>query len=423
MFNYQTAFVRERAPRSPWVTKDLSNEKMVDINHDYLEVILELTNPLYVGSVNVNVKDIPTYLQSSTSSLTLTEFLASLGVAGLPLSDFRPNTNYTWANWADAFQAGYDVDLVHPTFSPDVPVNREDKTDLRIEKEGVDPRVFFDECLVTVNGLLHRTNFVGESVHVIDGGKSNMVSKKNQIGILHLGNLGKVTCVPICKRDISQGLADRPNFQMLSEVAYIKVNEDVGSLEGKSVLLSIGGYLLLPENDDIHRVADGIYKLEVRNQPWIQRFFDAKSRISMSCVDGQLSKSTVNPNQVVLEEFYSDESLINLFTLSQSFFIVIDTPSINFEKEYIEFDGLPGRYISHVKPTYPLITGFGAMSEYWHKWEYDRYVLSTLDMLLPNYAFETTDWRKLISVDDSRVSAKPDSLSKGYLLKIGKQTN
>lgn len=417
MFSFKKAFVREIGPRSLWVEKDVSGEQMIDLYNNYQAVTLVLTNPLYESDIAVDLNEIPTYLKAKISQETLAEFLVRIDNAGLPMMETVPELSTSDVIWMDGFRAGYQIDLAHPTIDFSVDLDRSDKTDIRITKEGVDPKRLFDECIFTVNGLIHKSNFIGDAVHLMDGGRTNRVSNKNQLGILYFGNIGTVKEVPIKEENVSAGLRGQP----LKEAVFLDINKEVGDLTNKSVLLSIGGYLLIPEEDYFYRVGDGVYKLEFRNQPWLQRYYDSKKRTCMACLDKHLSKSTVNPSQVSIEEFYSDEVITAMMTQLNSFFIVIDSPNLNFEKEYLEFGEMPGHYVSYEEPKLPLVTDLGVLSEYWYKKEYDRYSLSTIDTLNPNYLFETTDWKTGNSVDDSKVTSDPYNFTKGFMLRIFKQ--
>jgi len=417
MFTYKKALIKEKVSRPVWIERDVLNENMVDLFNDYFEVVLVLTNPFYPNEVGVHLKEIPDYLDPRLPNRTVSQFLTDLGNDGLPILDAVPSNNFIWAEYKDGFMAGYNIDLVDPDTHFTVGVPRAVQVDLRLTKEGVVPLDFYKNCLVTVNGLLHRLNYVGDSIHVIGGGKSNYLTNKNHIGVFNLGMLGELTTVPISKFDISSGNEHQPMY----EATYVAVHESAGDLTNKTVLLSIGGYLHIPSRGDVTRAGERLYQIRFKDMPFARRFYEMRDRTDVSEWTDHLDVSTNNDAQVSVAQLYSDETLTKLLLSSKSFFIIVDTPDVVFEKVYLEDNHLPGSFIHHEEPLYPLISSDGAMAEYWFHKENDRYVIKTADLYRPNYLFETTNWKEMISIDNKRVPSNPVSFGGGYFLKIGTQ--
>ncbi|MBE0438324.1 MAG: hypothetical protein IBX57_00960 [Gammaproteobacteria bacterium] len=418
MYTFINAFVKEKTPRSVWIEKDISSETMNYIFSNYLDVLLVLDTPFIEKPQTINIRDLPPHFEAQRSFKTLIEWLVSIGSFGLELTDFFPDLNYVTAEYRNAFQAGYDAQLVNPNQHHTVNSARYDQTDLRITREGTDYLKLYNECLFTVNGILHRTNYVEDALHVVDGGKSNQVSGENHLGIYHLGMLGNIKLVPITREHVHSNGLEQP----LGEVAYIKIDERYENLEGKTVLMSLGGYLhILDEGGVLSRVNERLVRVNFKDYNLPARVYDLMKRIDTSRITRKLSKSTVNPKQFSVAELYSDDVIKDYCSMSQSFFIIVDTPTIHVDKETPEFSSLPGKFYYRPQPKYPMITYLGVMSDYWVKKERDIHVLSMRDHLKPNYIYETTHWRSLNSIDDSKVPSNMYEFNRGYLLKLSKQ--
>lgn len=416
MYQYIRAIVKEPGRTGRWVEEHLGHRVISEIYNEYPEVYLVITHTAYPNGEKkaLRLKDVPSELHANQSTLKVSDWLASVSGYGLPLRDELPKIETVFAPFGDAWQAGYDIQPVHRTKHHESEVPVSEKLDLRVTKDGVDYQQLFDECLVTVNGLFHRTNYATDALHVVDGAKSGFHANRNAVGLYRLGVLGNVTTVPIKEEHIHKGIDD----QRLGEYAYITIDESV-DLEGKSVLLVIGGYLHTV-GQVYSRVGERIYMVNFNNYPLPQRLLEMKGLIDMSPITDVMSRSSVNPDQMSVEELYSDEVITALLTLSQSFFVVIDTPDLVVEREQLEFMQLPGRYISHLPPRFPMVVSLGRFAEYWVRKEQDRYVLATEEDFETYYTFETTQWKNEHSIDSTRVPYKRFDFKRAHFLKIGK---
>lgn len=415
MFTYIRAIVKKNEPRALWVEEDIANKPFKEIYQEYREVYFILTSPFHSEEVSLKLSDISLSYKLTNSNLKPQEWLNSLGNVSLAVSDFFPGLDLVYAKYRNAWRAGYDIQPVSRTMHPDIYQDDFDKCDIRLTKDGVDYQRMFDECLVTVNGLFHRTNFVSDALHVIDAGKSGRYANENHVGIYHLGKLGKLTTIPIKEEDIFKGSEDKP----LGEKAYITIDTEE-DLTNKSVLLCISGYLHYP-GKQVNRVGINKYSVDFKNYPLVHRFYEARKTIDYRDIESLMSKSTVNVDQIAVDEIYSDAVIKALLTMSQSFFVIVDTPELHCELNLVEHDGLPGTYIHNEFPVYPVIAGLGKFHDYWVKEEDSKYVIKVKHGLEPNYQFDTTNWRDFISVDPARVTTKTDNFARLFFLKIGKQ--
>lgn len=412
MYSYQRGIIKELGPRGKWIERDLSDTPVKDLFVEFEKVYIVLSHPLIEGQIALNRDSIPKHMAPMLITATVNDWLASLGTLSLPTTNEVPDIEVVYAKYRDAWQAGYDINPVGRDLHPDQAIPDADKVDLRLTRSGIDYYKMYKECLITVNGLIHRNNFTSNGLHVIDGAKKK---NNNLVGIYHLGELGMVDQVPILPEHVIKG----PNEQPLSEVVYLKLDDSV-DIANKSVLLSIGGYLHYPDTM-VKQAGERLWRIEFKDYPWPQRYLEMKKLIDVSNIERHLDKSTVNDDQIDVSQLYSEMVINELFTLSQSFFIVVNTPELILEKEHLEFTQLPRRFVSHSPAEYPLIFGLGKMYEYWVKKEHKQYLLALHDTLHNHYAFETTEWKKEHSIDSSRTPHQSTSYGRAYFIKIGKQ--
>lgn len=414
MYQYQNAFIKEEGRRGRWLERDVSSKTISSLFSDFQEVVLVLTHPVLSGEVALKISDLPGGSDARTSMTDVSQWLLDLGNQALPTTDEIPDLGILYAPYRDAWQAGYDIEAVSQTTHLDVGLPKSERPHLRLTKAGVDYEDFYRECLVSVNGIIHRTSHGTNGILVEDGAKSGFHANQNHVGIYRLGLLGDMEIVDIQDHHIHP-MSDQ---QRLCERTVVELDDSV-DLEGKSVLLVIQGYLHTL-GDLVQSFGERTFQIDFNNYPLAQRFYHFRQLVDTEDFESHLTKSTVNPNQVALEELYSDETIRKLLTLSQTFFVVLDTPELVVDRDQVEFSGLPGRYICHQVPSYPLVTGLGGFEEYWMRQENDQYVIGVENGLETYYTFETAEWENFHSIDNTRVPCELFDYSRAYLLKIGR---
>lgn len=416
MFTYQNAFVKEKTSRGRWHSQDVSTQSLMSLYFDYAEVVLVVTNPYYDGQKAVWLSDLPDRYNARISKLTPSQFFESIGDGSLPVTDKFPPDQLVYAKFQDAFLSGYNVDPVNRTYNKAMGLPKSELNDLKLTRDNVDYDRLYKTCLATVNGFFHRLNYTTESVNILDGGTSGFYANKNKVGLFYLGDLGDVTVVPIQDKQVF----GNPQGDPLKKELFVEIDERAGDLTNKSVLLVIGGYLHLPDGDLIRRTDDRVYSVDFTRYPWPQRFYDMWDNLDLSDLTQNFDRSTVNDRQVSIKDLYSDDTIRRLLTMSQSFFVIVDTPELIADRDLIESNDLPGSYVTHQQPIYPLILGPGRFHEYWFRWEYDRWVLNIEDWQHPNYIFETTGWAEENSIDDGRTPYQVIDYTQAFFWKLGK---
>jgi hypothetical protein len=305
----------------------------------------------------------------------------------------------------DAFKAGYTITPVsnsNDSTAPDI-----FKHNIRLTRSNVSYSTLHRNCLVSVNGFYHITDTDNiNGVMVFDAMKSLKHSKQNQIGITSFKDIAEISLHPF-KREMLT----------LNNDGTVRVNLPFDTTN-KTVMFSIAGYLNYQNDLNFFMVGDNLFKLDFNNMSLLDRYFECKKYIDLSSLPLEFSPN--NQNQISLEQLLSDENLIALMLLSQSFIVVLDTPSIVVNKQYVKKTGLPGMYIYYKEPIYPLVVGYGRHAEYWSFIEDGHYAVNVLDNVVENRIYTTTLINDLTSADNSRRPDSPDQYSDAYFIEIKK---
>ena len=416
MYTCQHCYVKTHEPRARWLKQEDISQPLFLYYTDYRAVSFVLTHPFSEEVFLLDLDDIPKTDNPTNSLLTIQAYLDQFGNQTLPVRPFDLKLDALYATFTDANQAWFDIEPVNTAFHYEVPLPRDEKPDLRLTQPKRDYERLFKTSLMSVNGLLHQTNYTGNSVNILEGACSAQHANRFQVGIYSFAALGEVTTVPVRQRHIDRIHPERP----LSDTVYLDIDPRVGSLEGKSLLLSIGGYLHLVGHSPVWRYGPHALLIDFKNYPWVHRFHEMDRLLNLYCFRTLLERGTKNNTQVTLESLYSDASIRALFSMSQTFVVVVDTPQLFVERLPVESAQLAGRYISYEKPRYPLMAGLNKFYEYWTRFEYDRYVLSIDDPWKAFYLHDTTDRDEKTSIDTSREPKRIKEHTQAFFYKLGK---
>lgn len=410
MYNLISALALRRNIGAQWETVDLSNILVYQIFNEFVKVYLTLSTVYATENVFIDLDILRE--EFSAYDKTLPELLSGLGNKRLPTVTSLPNSRVRYSAFSDAFRAGYKVETV--LIGQTTPVNYvpSDLKDLKLTRPNFDTnmRLIHTHCLVTVNGYLHRTDTDGEAAYVYDGRASMTKSRQNQIGIISFMDIGAVKKVPIKAENIYSQDSD----SKLWTRTYLHLDEDITN---KSVILVLGGYMVFPEDGVFWQTGEKTFAINFSSFPFIQRYFESSKYLDLSSLG--LSVHSENKDIISTTELCSDEVLKKYLTLSQSFFVIVDTPNLFTNKYYIRDTKMPGMFVSYKEPTQPLITGFGKVSEYWKTEEDTQWSVTVQDSFLQNYTFSSRPTKELQNVTPAGIPTRTFKHSKGFLLEIG----
>ena len=281
---------------------------------------------------------------------------------------------------------------------------------LCMTKTGINYTLFKNSCLVSVNGFIHMTDTDGTKILVQDGAKSGRIARNNQVGITSFADIGQLEMIPITADMVHRRYTDIP----LKTKLYI----DIGTPKpNKTAMLVLGGYLHVLDDSTFSRISDSIFTIDFQNFPLLERYYESSQCIDLSSLG--LDVHTENPFIVNVEQLYSDEVLTKYATLSQSFLVFIDTDNLFTETHALHHFSVPGMITSHIEPIYPLITGYGALGDYWRVKEDGQWALTITKGWQENYLFQSTGIENLVNVSDTRCPENPANVGRAHFLKIG----
>lgn len=408
MYTLTSAFGISRVAESRWQVLNLANTPVNEIFQLYRKVYLTLGTPVTNDPVYV---DMETFLvEFSNFTGTLTDLLIVNGNSTITTIPEIPAINTRYAYYSDAVRAGYKAQIIGRNAAFGALLPRGERKDLQLVRPETDMRDVYNHCLVSVNGLFHITDTDGEKLYVLDGGASSLKSRQNQVGIWSFKNIGGVKSKPIYPEMVYSQAADGKFIDRV----YIKVKENT---EQKTVWMSVGGYLVRSEKDIFFPVSNDTYCLNLGRLPLLQRYYEALPFIDFSRLG--LDSSTVNSDQISLEQFYSNSSIMGLLTLTQSFLIVIDAQDLFVNRNYLRQSNLPGMFTAYREPKQPLFSGYGKVCEYWKSFEDGQWSVNVQDSYLQNKVFNSVTSGLTMMVSNNNTPEKTFYNSRGYLLEVG----
>lgn len=410
MYSLQSALAIGKDLGARWTSVELGNIVTSVIFNGYRKVYLTLSNPMITDPVVIDFDTLRT--EFSASPLTLNNLLISLGDRTLVAMTTPPALTTKFAHFSDLFRAGYKIEVMNANVSVTAQLPPSSKTSLRISRNNpaTDMSVFFDNCLVSINGFFHRTDTDRQYTYILDANDSLFPSKQNQIGAISFLDIGKIEQVAITPDMIIPQADGSP----LKNKTFLKLGRD---LTDKTVMLVLGGYLMFVDNKALLQNGLDTFVLNFNAIPLLDRYFESRPYINLNELD--LPVSTDNPSLINVPDFFSDANLIKYMTLQQSFFVILDSPSIFTNKIFIRESNLPGMFTAYSEPKYPLFVNNGRIAEYWKVQEDGYWSVTVQDSYLRNNIFSSKPQDQLVNVSDSMEPTKPAYNSRGFLLEIG----
>lgn len=371
----------------------------------YESVVLELKHNSETEHCHMNIDALPP--EAKSSRLTLPQWLTIDPDMALNTKPGPISNQYAYLHNYDAWQYGFSIQKLYRSYHPDMEVAEELKTDLNLTKAGADYWEMGKYCLYTVNGLLHMGDANDNGVMIFQGAESGAIAGNNQVGILDFQHLGEIKTFSLTNDDVFA----RGGVKMRS-ATYLKLPE---ALNGRVPLLSVGGYLhALDGSYDL--ISDEIIKFDFVNYSWESRYLEMREYINLE----SLPSIYLGDGRYDLDILWSDTTIKALFTLPQSFIILVDAKELQRSDIQIEDSKLPGAYTVANKPLYPLMLGNGRLAEYRAQYQHGTSVMNVNGYLVDQPIRTTTGFRadhlmtaQLLPSDPTRLaSAKQVILSK-----------
>ncbi len=407
MYALVSAIARLITPGSSWTTVNLKTLTLSQIDNTYADAYLRVSSPFWLKNRTMLFSEITQGYEER--SITIAQFFATQGSTTLPSSEGLAKITKGSIKYADAFWAGYTLDRGR-YFASNGPIPRPSEADILIlSKPGVNGHVFHKNCLVSVNGLIHRVDADNNFVYVLEAGRSNYHSKRNEVGIINFRDVGELECISITPEMLFKA---HPNQPFANQV-YIK---SPVVRENKTAALVFGGYLFLLDNLTFFRTGIDTFCLDTQSIALLERFFESKKLIDLSSLG--LDYNGAHDAQISQTQLFSDAVITKWMTVSQSFLIFIDSPNITVNRIQLAPTQIAKQYLTYKEPTLPLLGGFGLLQPYWPYEDDNVFSLTVGDNIRPNYLFRTTPLSKVPNPADNRVPYGPQSYNYAYFLDI-----
>lgn len=410
-YTFIGASARLKALDSTWEDVTVSSLPLSEIFSTYRGIYFEVDHQAYAHSVFLNLFLMRDTLTADDLTKTPQSWLTSIGDQSLPIVENLPMPREAWVKYEDAVKAGYSVDVINVGRNIDSQLPSDDKNDLLIRNHRINFSEMWQYFLVSVNGFIHRCTLGPDGLYVFDGGRTKRIANNNISGLMSFRGVGKITQIPITREMITPAL----NNAALCEGFFVSLPD---SVNGKTVILSIGGYLHVL--DGAYRVvSDKMLKINFPKLDFVDRYFQSVRSINLDTLP--VVKGNSNDQQILVESFFSNDTVKAYMTLPQSFVIVVDTADIYLRHYDLDNTKLPGVF-QHELPAkrLPMFGSYGRILDYVSYLEDQKVVYNCLRSDMANYLYRTTEWRSELSIDPQCYPARPGWIGDARQIEFGR---
>ena len=394
---------RYRADRRKgrWQEADLSNEIVTTLSTQFGDVYLYIEYP---GAGVMQLKalrfdNVVTWMNNVDPTFTVQQWLTSLGNQTLPFEDKLPPEKERLVKYAQAWHAGYKLQPKGRNANVNSDASKFSKEDLLMTHPTHSYKDYDDYCLTTVNGYFHITDYTTDGIRIWDGNKSVRRANNNQIGVYSFETVGKIRKVPITPDMVKPQRAGAP----LNDASYLTMPANI-DIENKTVLLVVGGYLQVLSKVYMS-VSEHTWRIELGSSMFLDRYIQSVRELDLDVLG--LTIDPKNPTLMSLAQMRSDEVVMKYLTMSQTFFVIVDTPTFFQDYEPVEWLRLPGRFIDPEETKLPMVGAYGRALDYHTIHEVDTFVYAASDNIRHNYDAMSTPWTTKPLVDGGRYPAHP----------------
>ena len=413
MYTYVSSLVLPKKQNSKFINIDIRDYSLNYMFLNYRQIFIKVTD----SSNNVVYSDLNRYRKDLFNSLlTVNQWLNSLTNQTLITSSNLPS-NVNYGRYDDILRLGYKLDK--PVRGVNVPLtfSSTDNTTAVITRPELqtDFNLLNNYCLISLNGFLHNFTTDSNTLYLQNAINSLLVANNNTAGFINFYNIGSISRLPLNPTAGFINIYGQSSENDLKNRTYFSTIND---LTNKTVILVLGGYLQFLEPNVFWQVSNNSFAINWSNIPLIDRILESKNYIDLTSLG--LTTYPTSPNAINTNEVFSNEILLKYMSLSQSFLVIINTPSI-FQNTYLlRKNASPGLYIGYEKPIYPLVIGKGRLQEYW--WEDEGngiYSISVDDNLLSKPTYKEELSSNINIVNPNNLPNHKHCISPGYFLEIG----
>lgn len=307
---------------------DLANELVTTLTHQFGQVILYITYPGSPVPENALFFDkVAHQVANLLPTTTVKEWLQGIGNQTLPFEDTLPNEKARFVKYGHALHAGYKYRPVARFGHVDDNISNFNKQDLLLTHPTHTPQQVAENCLVSVNGFYHISDWDENGVHTYNGNESIRRSNRSEVGLTSFENVGKIKCIPITEDMVLPQRSGAP----LYDACYIKIPESV-DITNKSILAVIGGNLHV-QGSMFNRISERALRVHLGSNAFLDQYFEVVKNLNVDAMGLEIDEK--NKSLLIVEQLKSDKAVMAYMTLSQSFLVIVDTPSFFHEFEIL----------------------------------------------------------------------------------------
>lgn len=395
MYIYSGSWLKQVKSNTPYSNINISGMLIGDILNRYQDGYIILTNtaltkPVYLSLNQLRSTELPLH-----SNLSFNSWLTSIGNATLVADTVKPVYKTGIVKSRDSMLAGFSVDLCEANKLPGTNGAVGNKVNLFIKHPWGNNEILRKQCLVTVNGFLHRSSAFDTGIQVHGGGWSMLHAGNNNVGVISFEEIGDIIQVPLVSTMLHKPSPGIPYYKQ------VVVDLDV-SLSNKSIILSLGGYVFVaPPFVQVISPENGLIEIDMSVLDIPLKVAASRKHIDLSALGlGGEMRDERTFGKMRPSEINSDPVVHQWLTLPQSFIVVVDTPMLTVEYESLQRTGVYGVFEYHKNPFLPLVDIYGRMQEYWVNRQNDAWVVKIKDPLYYPRLYETSDNNKDNYVND-----------------------
>lgn len=223
----------------------------------------------------------------------------------------------------------------------------------------VDMSLLHSRALVSINGLFHPTILSDETdsvVYVKDAGKTSTISGTQFVGFLHFEGIPSIEKVPLSSLTFT--LPDNGTYYGPVNISGIETD-----LTDKQILLSIGGYLLLPNPDIYSIIASDTIQIDMSKIDIEQKIVEASKYIDITSLN--LSDLITIPDNAELSILQSDAVIEAFMKLTQSFLVIVPkSRSLTYTTPFRRFEN-PRKIDTSFYPIETVFSSTGRLIDYY----------------------------------------------------------
>lgn len=388
-----------------WQVIDLTQFTVAQLYSQFRIVQVTLLPPGATDNVYLLLSEIAS--QYSSYSGSFNDLLTDNGSTTLPTTPTGVILNQRSALFMDAYRAGYRADPVDDNNTLSAILDVRQLPNVRISRivPSVDYQGLVNTCLFNVNGYYHIASTDGTNgVMIKDAIKSLLLSNQNQLALWNFANVTTLSTIPITPQMTSS---------TASGVATINLGVD---LTNKSVALVLGGYFMMIDNDALSALGGSLFNINFNQIDLVNRYYESANYIDVSSI--LTATPAANPDQIVISDLVSPTAIAAWLAMSQSFFVVFNTPELFSQQQFVKKIGIPNVYLSYSEPKYPLSLALGRHPPYWANAEAGQWALKIYDNNIGNLLYNTAS-AGAVSTSGANQPGSPGNLQNAYFLQVG----